>query len=230
MDGFSATTELRRIERDEERARLPIIALTANAVQGYRRRCEVAGMDDYLGKPHTQDELRAVLERWVPRSIVPVEASPTASAETRRVAVAEERPGPAGRPGSGASAAGDVLDGRILEQIRQLQRPGEPDLLRRVIDTFLDNADGMIETLRDEIAARDAEGVRRAAHALKSSAANVGAARLSAVFKEIEARGRVGDLGGIEELAARLETAYPETRGALERVREEGTWIATKAS
>jgi two-component system sensor histidine kinase/response regulator len=63
LDGYAATAELRQRERAGE-ARLPIIALTANAMVEDRARCLAAGMDDYLSKPVRLEEIRAVLERW----------------------------------------------------------------------------------------------------------------------------------------------------------------------
>ncbi len=65
MDGFSATAEIRRRE-DASGSRMPVVALTASAMQGDREKCLAAGMDDYLAKPFTQDKLYAMLERWLP--------------------------------------------------------------------------------------------------------------------------------------------------------------------
>lgn len=64
MDGYEATVELRRGEGGD---RLPVIALTANAMVGDRERCLAAGMDDYLAKPFSRDQLEAVLARWLAR-------------------------------------------------------------------------------------------------------------------------------------------------------------------
>src|SRR5471032_3337956 len=66
MDGFAATTEIRRHEQQHGRARtLPIIAITANALQGDREACLAAGMDDYLSKPFTQKALGEAIGRWI---------------------------------------------------------------------------------------------------------------------------------------------------------------------
>ncbi len=62
MDGFEACREIRKIEGG---ARIPIIAITANAMKGDRERCLAAGMDDYVSKPFKQEDLRLVMERWI---------------------------------------------------------------------------------------------------------------------------------------------------------------------
>ena len=67
MDGFEACREIRN--RDFEGARIPIIAITANAMKGDRERCLAAGMDDYVSKPFKQDDLKNVLEKWIPVAV-----------------------------------------------------------------------------------------------------------------------------------------------------------------
>lgn len=66
MDGFAATAAIRARERPHER-RLPIVAMTANAMPGDRERCLAAGMDDYVGKPVQLEDLLLVMQRWTRR-------------------------------------------------------------------------------------------------------------------------------------------------------------------
>ena len=65
LDGFDATRVLREREQAEERARTPVIAITANTAEGVQARCLAAGMDDFLAKPVHLQELETVLRRWL---------------------------------------------------------------------------------------------------------------------------------------------------------------------
>ena len=65
MDGFEACRQIRKLNGTGAPTRIPIIAITANAMKGDRERCLAAGMDDYVSKPFTQENLRMVIERWL---------------------------------------------------------------------------------------------------------------------------------------------------------------------
>ena len=75
MDGIEATQTLRTREAASQQ-RLPVVALTANAITGDRERCLAAGMDDYLAKPFSTSQLRAVLHRWLPGLMLHTEPAP----------------------------------------------------------------------------------------------------------------------------------------------------------
>jgi len=69
MDGLSATEEIRRLENALGRPRLPIVAITANAMNGDRERCLAAGMDDYLSKPVNEEKIQEKVRQWAVRSM-----------------------------------------------------------------------------------------------------------------------------------------------------------------
>ena len=76
MDGFEATGVLRLKEQQQnQKQRIPIIAITANALEGERQRCLDAGMDDYISKPFNQDDLRVILQRWLDQRQSPDDAN-----------------------------------------------------------------------------------------------------------------------------------------------------------
>jgi CheY-like chemotaxis protein/HPt (histidine-containing phosphotransfer) domain-containing protein len=171
MDGFEATRMLRRQEIETGRPRMPVIALTANAVSGDKERCLEAGMDDYVSKPVRRDVLLAAIAHWTHPSTIVV-TSPPITVDAPLAA-----PAATGTP---------VIDPKALQTLRELQRPGRPDLLTRVIDLFALDAPRLLSAMRNAVAQSDAEALRHAAHTLKSTSANVGATMLAVNCREIE--------------------------------------------
>jgi CheY-like chemotaxis protein/HPt (histidine-containing phosphotransfer) domain-containing protein len=197
MDGFEASRRLRLRELECGRRRMPIIALTANAILGDRELCLDAGMDDHLAKPYTRAGLLAALGHWVDTAAAlppqaadarlpdPPPAAPAASAQTAEIAAP-------------AADAGEVtiLDPSALQGLRALQRPGRPDVLGRIIDMFNSDAPRLLGEMKVAAAANNTEAVRLAAHTLKSTCTNVGAVALSATCREIEQYARANDVDG----------------------------------
>jgi signal transduction histidine kinase/CheY-like chemotaxis protein/HPt (histidine-containing phosphotransfer) domain-containing protein len=209
MDGFEASAQIRARQREGLLpGKLPIIALTANAVEGDRERCLAAGMDDYLSKPFTRERLAAALGRWLPLA-----AEPPAEAEPRSLPPAAA-PGPAVDKVSSA-APGEPLNPRALEAIRRLAGAKDASLVKQVIGAYLADTPPRCAQLRAAAEAGDAEALRQAAHALKSSSANVGAEQLAALCKELEMLGRGGGGDGVRPLVARAEAEAARVVGAL---------------
>ena len=201
MDGFEATACFRQREQaSDAQRRTPIIALTANALPGDRERCLEAGMDDYMSKPFTQQQLAEKLQQWLRHACPGDQKRPQ-----------EE---PVEVPGAHEEEAVE-LDPQPLNAIRALQRPGVPDVLGRVIARYLQQSPELLQSLRTSLAAQDADGVRRATHSLKSSSANLGAHTLAGLCKELEHKGRSNSLEGAAALAREVERHYRLVSRAL---------------
>jgi CheY-like chemotaxis protein len=192
MDGYVATQRIREREEEEGGAgRLPIIAMTAGALEGDRERALEAGMDDYISKPVTLEALDEILGRWSHRE--------------RRGTVA------AGEPEAGATE--ELLDRAVVENLRQL---GGPELVSELVRMFLEDAESRLAALREGVEKNDAGALERTAHTLKGSSGNMGATRMAAVCAELEEAGASRDLGRAPGLLTRLEEEFGRVRPALE--------------
>jgi signal transduction histidine kinase/DNA-binding response OmpR family regulator/HPt (histidine-containing phosphotransfer) domain-containing protein len=207
LDGFAATAAIRREEADAGRARtLPIIAITANALQGDREACLAAGMDDYLSKPFTQAELAGVIGRWIglplAASVHHDELPPTLPAEAVEV------------------IQRDVINARALENIRALSQQGGDALVQKVIRAYVGDAPQHLRTLRRAVGGQDADTVRRVAHSLKSASANVGAETLARLCKDLEQMGRNASVSGAATLLTDMEEEFQTVRQSLNAMLE----------
>ncbi len=200
MDGFTATATIRQQEGDAaDHRHVPIIALTANAMEGDRARCLAAGMDDYLAKPFTLTQLSEMLKKWVP---VPTNGDTTKPASSPS---ADQEESPADQAFSPAPAE---IDKAAWEAILALQRPGRPDILAKVLTAYLNDSRTLVEEIRAAVQSQDAVALAKAAHRLKSSSAQLGALATSAHCKELESLGRLARLDGAAALLAQLTDAH----------------------
>ena len=209
LDGYGATRRWRTHENElGAQRRLPIVAMTANAMAGDRQRCLDAGMDDYLAKPVTREQLEACLQRWLPGHV--------AIAAPRRAETAVTQP-PATDAATAAAAARaatptfPVLDHSMLEELREIAG----DETVRIISLFLEDAPRLIAALEKAAAAPDLDAMRDAAHTLKSSSANVGAMALSAAAKRVELGARAARLDRPAVAVALVIAEYARARMAL---------------
>jgi signal transduction histidine kinase/DNA-binding response OmpR family regulator/HPt (histidine-containing phosphotransfer) domain-containing protein len=177
VDGYEATQRIRRLEtergtepthEDVKPEHVPIVAMTAHAMQGDRERCLAAGMDDYMSKPFTRQELSDVLHRWLPHS--PVSATTEVS-------------------GPGRRSVKPLIDVAALDDIRALERSGSPGLLVKVLTLYLGESSRLTAMILDAAKTGDAPAMCRAAHRLKSASANVGAHRLASLCGSLEQLG-----------------------------------------
>jgi signal transduction histidine kinase/CheY-like chemotaxis protein len=193
MDGYAAAAEIRRRQSAGQLPHFPIIALTANAIEGDREKCLIAGMDDYLSKPFKAESLRRLIKLWV-------KASATMSADAAEPAITAE----------------SVIHEATLETIRTLDPDGGNELLQRIITLYLSNAGTLLQSLEQAWATGELDAIRSASHTLKSSSSQVGAHGLAQLCREVEneARNYRYDVSG--KALSRIKQAFTHTRAALD--------------
>jgi CheY-like chemotaxis protein len=189
LDGYATATRFREWEKDHQRGRTPIVALTANALSGDDEKCFAAGMDRYLSKPFTSDQLFQVLESFGTATIQPVTVVKNEST---------------------------VLDQQALGRIRALHRPGARNLLAKVVGLYFSSSLALTDALRTAVSSDDATGIRQAAHALKSSSANVGAMAFAELCRDVEIAAAEGSLAETRVLVDRLLEEHKQVLEALE--------------
>ena len=206
MDGYTAT----RTIRDNEAAgqRVPIIAMTASALEGERERCLACGMDDFLTKPVDSDRLHRTLRHWVgddetPKPVVP-------PAPTARDTLAAE---PAAPP-----PVGDLVDVERIEMLHEMVKDGI-SLFQRSSGNFIAHAPDHLAAIGAAVDQGDADQLMATAHKLKGSALNLGLPRVGAAAFELEERGRSARLLGSEAAYATLTREMGLALAALERER-----------
>jgi two-component system sensor histidine kinase/response regulator len=198
MDGYELTAAIRGAERAAEAEnpggarRIPIIALTANALRGEAVRCLDAGMDDYQSKPTPLAELKAMLEKWLP-AVVTVAADSSAS-----IAV---------------PAAPTVL--AVNVSVLAALVGDDPATIREFLTDFRASANTIAAELATACAAGDAAEAAALAHKLKSSARSVGALALGELCAEMEAAGQIGQSSALTGLWPRFAMEMATVDAAL---------------
>ena len=186
MDGLEATRMLRKIDI---RFQPKIIAMTANAMQGDRERCLEAGMDDYISKPIRLAEIQSALIRW--GSKIQTKKSPPATRSSERKK--------------------SVIDEGMISALRDMG----PEIFVELVELYLEEAPNQVAELRRQFELGDAAGMAAAAHSLKGSSLNLGANSLADICKQIELKGKNGNLVKVDDLLEQLDLRYEEVQTAL---------------
>jgi len=203
MDGFEATAAIRGLETQLDRfypgidqaRRIPILALTANAMKGDRENCIQAGMDDYLSKPIKPNRLASSLKEWLGDNR-PISEHPS-----------ENRDGETGPDCP-------VFDPSTLLAFF----PDEPETVSQMLETFLEGIREQLVVLREVLdEAYDTDSIRFHAHRIKGSAEEFGAHELGDIADRIETACRQDRLQNALDLQDELFNSAERTIEAIEK-------------
>ncbi len=189
MDGLTATRHIRQLESPA--ARVPIVALTANAMPGQLERCLAAGMNAYLTKPLEIGRLRETLDRF---------------------GLARQGSAPSPTQGTG------VVPGEPVEVARLLDlTAGDKAFALQIVDTFAQSGDRARNEMRSALSSGDRNRLQRAAHQLKGASANIHAARLRDLATAIENRSSNAAEADLMELIGKLGKELDRVSAFLRR-------------
>ena len=192
MDGFEATRKIRAIERF---SKLPILAMTANAMAGDSERCIESGMNDHIAKPIDVNHLFSTLAHWV-KPVAPTSEIPHSCAMLSEMEIPHL---------AGVDAALARLD-------------GDAQLYRMLLESFRDEQAYDVEHLREAVGAGDLETATRLAHTLKGLAITVGADRLFMTAGKLELALMDGEHDRAKELSTKAEEDLKALVAEIDRV------------
>jgi len=189
MDGIAATRAIRAL--DGAKGAVPIVAMTANAMNGDRERCLAVGMNDYVPKPIDRRRLSALLGRWNERALTGAPVPPPSRQE----------------------GAPPLLDAAIQADLNEELGPEGLDSL---MASFQDTLSEQLSGIRASLGEHDTEGAVAAVHSLRGAAGNLGIARLARRLADLEAALKAGAEDS-EHLLAAVVSAASETTAAIAR-------------
>ncbi|HLQ45674.1 MAG TPA: response regulator, partial [Planctomycetaceae bacterium] len=209
MNGYDATAAIRSEEHGTGR-RIPIIAMTAEAMKGDREHCLEAGLDDYISKPFDPESLYRVV------AAVPAETCAAAG-----TLVIEEASRPPDVPAEETEPSQD--NGLIDWKLARKNTGNDAVLLEDLIEIFLAECPHMLAEIRQAVDTSDAGLLRRAAHTLKGSAAVFGAQPVVDAALRLEMMSRENNLASAAEGLERLESRTSGLLRVFEATRATGT-------
>jgi two-component system sensor histidine kinase/response regulator len=200
MDGLEATRLIRSLPG--ERGKLPIVAMTANAMRGDDERCLEAGMDDYLAKPIDMTKLKAALAQWGKRGN-----------NHNQAPVLSTTPAITLAPVSNSEVS--LLDQTAIEELCSIiGAPAYAELFK----TFTDDAAARIEAIERHLAAGEMDLAGREAHSIKGASGSLGFAGLSKVAARIDNAARKGEAGDPKADLVILQELFAELPAALTKI------------
>jgi two-component system sensor histidine kinase/response regulator len=199
LDGYNATRRIRDIHSEVLNNALPIIAMTANAMQGDRGKCIEAGMNDFISKPIESNKVLQVLKLWLP--------------EHEIKGLQKEA------PITSVNKTSDKLQTVIFDASAMRQRlMNNENLIRKVIETFSSDMELQIKILNTAIIDEDFVTATAQAHKIKGAAANVSGIELSVLALIIEDAGKAEDLKTLLNMQPQIENNFVLLKAAMDEL------------
>lgn len=199
MDGFTATQSIRGIQKSFG-VYTPIIAMTAMSLSGDKERCLTAGMDDFIRKPIKLDQLQEMLERWQIHKI--------AATKTMDLYDLQQQ------------FDSTIIDANVIQEFVVMGRNKGESILSKLARIFLEHSPTNFTLVLKSIEEDNLLEAYKSAHALKSSAAGMGAKILAEICGEIENQARSGRVAQLKELSARLRVEYQSVCEQMEILKD----------
>ncbi len=196
-DGMTATRAIRTWETEQNRRQVPIIALTANAMEGFEQACRAAGMSDYVTKPILDSALANIITRWLPDKVDEIEEALPHDTET------------------------EMADGgELLFDLAKLRRTCQDhtDKIREMLTVFVDSTATSLEILQLALTGRDPSRFAREAHQLKGAAAFTGAHELLPLAVQLENLAKDEDWDTAASRLTELEQAFERIKRQIEQI------------
>ena len=222
MDGLEATRKIREAENvkreakdkispdavpltPHENPRVPIIALTANALPGDRQTCLESGMDDFLTKPVRIEELEKMISKWLPHREASNLVDQPSTKKTRK----------------DFTTLHPCLDDTILGNLKTLGGEDDPEFVITVIDQFLLDLPRHLEGIKQAVERQDSEALVKTAHACKGSSRSIGATLLAEISYALELMGRDGTMTDVTTKFAQWLQEQERTTHTLQQERKQ---------
>ena len=209
MGGFEATKAIRNLESEMKKEkdsaiRVPIIAMTAHAMRGYREMCLEAGMDDYISKPLMRRDFLAIVDKWIHSTQYLLQTKASEENQVPNDPVANpEADTEYDSPSSEDTALKDEAPMDMDFMIEEFK--GDKESLMEILEDFLSDVKLQMENIRQAMSDGDAKKLKKEAHAVKGGAANMSATALSRAAYELEMVGREGSLQKGHSIFEKLE-------------------------
>ena len=238
LDGYEAARRIRNAEAARLSAtrewpqgpsgltrprRVPIVAMTANAMQGDRERCLEAGMNDYITKPIKFYELGQMVEKWLPQE----NSTPDLSEDrvTSSLLLLEDPTEKKGRRDSssdnplheGNRQVQDLLDTRLLADWHAM---GGKTFIAKLVNQFIQDVTVCVTDLHTALDSQDGKALLEAAHGIKGMAKNMGLTELAVLASQLESLGQQNDLQSVALLLESFHIEFSRAQKTFQRILE----------